>query len=337
MASSQWFPVMLAGADGAPAPVKCATQDDGEWLHAWAKFTMGGKPYVVHARVSIAECEAEVLDRLPAQSVSAGAVADDEGVDYLWVNEEDDDDGPSAVADGQVYATSEGRRSRRRRRKSRRKRRRRRLKRFGKRFARGIKTAAKKVGKLKVVRKVVGTVKKVLNNPLVKAAMMAVPGGAAITMARTAARLATRGAKGIKGARRAVRRISRSAGDGCPASQEAMRLMAAGIALDMPEVGRVLLAGKTESEQWDAIAGWDESEPGAVSGYDLVPWSAAGDARGELARELEALNEFASAGAWDGVRWMARQLAWRKMSDPNLYGRRQAVLDGRAVMAARFA
>lgn len=327
--SAQWFPVTVSGADGAAAPVKCATQEDGEWLHAWAKFTMGGKPYVVHARVSIAECEAEVLDRLPAQAVSAGAVEDDEGVDYLWVNEDD-----GAAVDGQVYATSEGRRSRRRRR---RKKRRRRLKKFGRRFAKRIKTAARKVGKLKVVRKVVGTVKKVLNNPLVKAAMMAVPGGAAITAARAAARLATRAAKGVKGARRAVRRIARSAGEGVPAAQEAMRLMAAGIALDMPEVGRVLLAGRTESEQWDAIAGWDESQPGAVSGYDLVPWSAAGDARGELARELEALNEFASAGAWDGVRWMARQLAWRKMGDPNLYGRRQAVLDGRAVMAARFA
>lgn len=198
-----------------------------------------------------------------------------------------------------------------------------------------IKKAARKLGKIKVLKAVVQTAQRALKNPLVQAALVATPYGAGFLAARAAARLAAKAIKGVPEARRAIAQVYKGFKAGNPASLNAMRLLRSGAQLYLPKVSSAV-SGCSEAQAFQAIAGACAGSPDASIGCDS--WHASGDALVELGAELEALEEFSTSGNWDGLRWVASRLGLHSMENrPDELTARGALLEGRQLMAQRFA
>lgn len=203
---------------------------------------------------------------------------------------------------------------------------------FMKKLKRKVRHAVKKIGKMKVIRKVVKVAQKALNNPLVTAALASNPYGQMFLAARSAARIAAKAIKGSQKAKHAIRAVVHAAKTKrSPKAQQMVKMFAEAI--------RKL---KKSQAAYARFAGDDDmllaamNEPPVSVGCDS--WHSGGpDA--ELAAELETLNSnvTAAAGAWDGVRWIADSLAPHSMlTHPPTLTARGALLSGRAAMAARF-
>lgn len=203
------------------------------------------------------------------------------------------------------------------------------------RFGDRIKRAARKVARSKLVRGVVKTVKRAINNPLVKAALSATPAGAAMYATRAAARVAAKAIKGNRAAKSFISGTAHAARQGHPGALEAMRLLRCGVRQHVPRLAAQLSGDETRDLM--IVGGWGDSSYPVLVGIGADPWDAQGPGI-ETEREIDAVNEFASAGAWEGVRWVAHRLGLHSMANnPNEYSRRDALLDGRAAMASRFA
>lgn len=204
---------------------------------------------------------------------------------------------------------------------------------FFSRMKRKIKKVAKKIGRSKLVRAVAKTAKKALNNPLVKVALAANPYGQAFLLARTAGRVAAKAIRGSKRARAAVRKIHHAATrQRNPHARKAMRLMRA--AMKQFRLSPVSFAGDDDLD-FDAIAG---ACLGPVASVGCDSWHASGDEDVEFGAELDALEEFSTAGMWDGARWLASRLGPHSMvKRPDELTARGALLLGRESMAQRFA
>lgn len=210
--------------------------------------------------------------------------------------------------------------------------------RLGRRIRRKLKKVAKKIAHSKLVKTVVKTARKALNNPLVQAALSAVPGGAAAIAVRNAARIAARAVKGAKKARRTIKSVMAGLESGDHEALESARLLKAGIRTHgvVPRKFLIVAGGAAANERTFLYAVLGE----CVSGnYDVIA-GADGVLASDRAQvdddptDQEAFEEFATSGAWEGVRWLAKRLGVHSMTaDPDAFGRRDALLLGQAAQA----
>lgn len=201
-------------------------------------------------------------------------------------------------------------------------------------FGDRIKRAARKVARSKLVRGVVKTVKRAINNPLVKAALSATLAGAAMYATRAAARVAAKAIKGNRAAKSFISGTAHAARRGHPSALAAMRLIRCGVRQHVPRLAATLSGDETRDLM--IVGGWGDSSYPVMVGIGADPWDAQGPGI-ETEREIDAVNEFASAGAWEGVRWVVNRLGLHSMdAHPNEFSRRDALLSGRAAMASRF-
>ncbi len=188
---------------------------------------------------------------------------------------------------------------------------------IGRKIKEGLKTAVKKVAKSKLVQTVVSVAKKAFNNPLVKGLLSATPFGAAVTMTAAAARVAAKAIKGGIKAKAALRSIAQRAKHGEPDAIKAARLVKKGMELTgiRPQLSisaQTSAAAAGEPAYLSAIVGsCVDCQPTRCNMPQVVGCGAdEGDASHN---ELEALDEFATSGAFEGVRWAASRLGLHSM------------------------
>jgi hypothetical protein len=205
----------------------------------------------------------------------------------------------------------------------------------GGRVWRKIKKAARKVARSKLVKGIVRTVKRAIDNPLIKGALAVTPAGAALYATRAAARVAAKAIKGNHKAKAQISGLAAAARRGHPGAQNAMRLIRCGVRAHVPALAAQVSGD--EGQAFTVIAGWADGGYPVAVGIGCDRWSVQGD-DAETQHEVDALNEFASAGAWEGVRWVASRLGLHSMSNHTTeLTARGALLDGRTAMARRFA
>lgn len=307
---SYWQPVSL-GADvpDVPARLACGLGQDNV-LTAHLKFrARDGKVYLVRACLDVSRIEEEVGKQFAQELLAAQ---------------------PATVSGDPVEV---GRWLRKK------------LKKLGGK----IKKVAKKIAHSKVVRAVVKTAKKAINNPWVKSALQAVasavPGGAAAVLAANAARIAAKAIKGAKGAKQLVQSVRRGVAAGEDGSMQAARLLREGMRRHglLSPVNAVMGADGRANERafLYAVLGACDSGPSSLAvaaGADryLVAAGCAHDISAGEAAELEAFEDFATSGAWEGTRWALNRLAPRSMAaHPNEMTARSLLMLGHAAQAAR--
>lgn len=192
---------------------------------------------------------------------------------------------------------------------------------FGSKMFKKIKSAAKSIGINKVVGTVRALAKKAINNPLIKTALMATPYGQLALAVNKGASIASAALRGNLSAKNAIGHLLKAYRLGNPQAAIALKFIRQG--------ARTLRAA-----------------PSAVSGNDARSLLVLGDLyntrRGvdstNLGDDVDALLTFASAGAFEGTRWLLDRMALRSMANhPTEFTKRDALLSGRDVLATRFA
>lgn len=198
----------------------------------------------------------------------------------------------------------------------------------------GLKKAVKKIAKSKLVKGIVMVAKKIAKNPLIKGIISATPFGAAITATAAAARVAAKAIKGGIKAKKALKSIANRAKAGQPDAIKAARLVKKGMELTgiTPQVSVTATAGGEGRYLGAVLDSCVNCAPANVH----VPYVAGcgadyGDATPD---ELDALETIATAGAFEGLRWIARRLAPQSMYAPGAtFGKRDALALGLSVMS----
>jgi len=203
----------------------------------------------------------------------------------------------------------------------------------------GLKTAVRKVAKSKIVKGVVNIAKKAFNNPLVKGLLSATPMGAAMYATASAARVAAKAIKGGRKAKQTLAKIAKGAKAGNPDSIKAARLVKAGMKMTgiTPQVTVSLqnAAAAGEPEYLAAILGQcvDCRPTHANVPYVVGCGADEGDAD---EHEIDALETFATSGAFEGVRWVINRLGFHSMASPAAgFSKRDALLAGLQLYAPR--
>lgn len=305
---SYWQPVSL-GEDvpDVPARLACGLGQDNV-LTAHLKFrARDGKVYLVRACIDVSRVEEEVGKQMAAE---------------LLANRP-----PQISGDYEISGW---------------------LKKKLKKAASKVKNIAKKIAHSKVVKAVVKTAKKAINNPFVKAALQAaasaVPGGAAVVLAANAARIAAKAIKGAKGAKQLVQSVRRGVAAGEDGSLQAARLIREGMRRHgmLSPVSAVMGADGRRDERsflyavlGECVGPSSYAVSAGADGYLITAGCANNVSAGEAA-ELEAFEDFATSGAWEGTRWLLNRLAPHSMAArPNEMTSRSLLMLGHAAQAAR--
>lgn len=181
----------------------------------------------------------------------------------------------------------------------------------------GVKKAVKTIAKNKIVRGVISVAKKAFNNPLIKAALSATPFGAAITATAAAARVAAKAIKGGMKAKKVLSSIAQRAKRGDPDAIKAARIVKKGMELtgvrpQLTLAAQQQAAAAGEPEYLAAVVG--SCVNCAPAHYAMPQVVGCGADEGDAEdHEVEALEEFATSGAFEGVRWLASRLAPHSM------------------------
>lgn len=177
-----------------------------------------------------------------------------------------------------------------------------------KRIKAKLKKAVKKVARSKIVQAVKKVAKKVWNNPLVKAVISATPMGAAIVATTAAARVAAKAIRGSVKAARTIKSIAARARGGDKGAIKAARLIKAGVKLTgiAPKL-RFRSAGDEPNYLAEVMGACLQPN----YDVDVPPLVGCGADEVDDDQELEAVEMFATSGAFEGLRWAAHQLAWR--------------------------
>jgi hypothetical protein len=301
-----WTNVLL-GADvpaadqhGSLRTARGAIVPEGPFLHAYLKFRLPGSPkvYMLKARIDLRDVEKGILRELAQKTGHTPTQI--------------------AAAGGKIW--------------------------------RKIKKGVKKIAKSKLVRGIVAVAKKAFNNPLVKAMISATPFGAAITATAAAARVAAKAIKGGIKARKALRSIAARAKQGQPDAIKAARLVQKGMQLTGIQTPAVSVTASLPAPTIvDTEVAPDSEEAAAAgeghylsailgaccAGQGSVPAAVCGADQGDASdMELDAFETFATAGAFEGVRWAARQLVPHSMFGPGHFSKREALQMGLQVMSA---
>lgn len=190
--------------------------------------------------------------------------------------------------------------------------------RIARKIKKGLKKAVKTIARSKLVKGVIAVAKKAWNNPLIKAAISATPWGAAITATAAAARVAAKAIKGGLKAKKVLKSIATRAKHGDADAIKAARLVKKGMELTgiRPQLSLAAqhqAAAAGEAEYLAAVVGaCCHCAPANVAVPPLVGCGA--DYQVDLGadaddHEIEAIEEFATAGAFEGLRWLASRLA----------------------------
>lgn len=191
---------------------------------------------------------------------------------------------------------------------------------FGSKAFRKIKKAAKSIGISKVINTVRTLAKKAIHNPIISMALRATPYGQLALAINKGASIASAALHGNLKAKNALGFLVKQWKAGNPMAATALRFV---------RMGARQVRGM----------------PAAVSGGDDVrAYLALGDLYGpgnntiDVGDDVDALLSFASAGAFDGTRWLLDRMALRSMSaNPQEFSKRDALMSGREVLATRFA
>lgn len=213
----------------------------------------------------------------------------------------------------------------------------------------------RKTGITKIAKAVTSIAKKAINNPLIKTALMATPVGQAAFAIQRGAKLVQSALKGDFNAKNFLNFALQQATAGNPTAQQALKLIRAGarqvpqIARFVPQVARYAMpfasfipgasavmpaistiqrfarsSGDCDDARWVGLCAGDAGP---------VPESSL-----RLDQDMDAILTFASAGSFEGARYILDRMALQPMEDnPNRFGTRAALLLGRETGAARFA
>ena len=196
-----------------------------------------------------------------------------------------------------------------------------------------IKGVAKKIASSKAFKAVKKIAKKALNNPLVKAALAATPVGAAALATRAAAKVA---ASALKGNFKA-KNLFKAAAKGVLAGDDDAIALAQMLEAGTHQVGAYRLLAVQPSN--DEVRRLHQVCTKAANAY-LQPWAlqtanyyfvgADGD---DTDLEADAIEAFATAGAFEPARWLSRKLSLRGTDrHPMRGGARSLLLQGREAM-----
>lgn len=287
----------------------------------WQTVTLGADVPNVPARMACTEGDDNLLSvHLKFRAPNGKVYMVSACVDLSVLTEEMLSDARAKMNPGELQAVSGGR--------------------IGKKIRAKLRNAAKAVAHSKLVKTVVKTARKALNNPLVQAALSAVPGGAAALAVRNAARIAVRAAKGAKQAKKTIKHVMAGLDQNDPESLQAARLLNRGIrqAGMVPMTTLQAVSGRAGgSERAFLYAVLGQCVTGnyeVISGADNYIMTT-GCGADDDAHDQEAFEEFATSGAWEGMRYLAQRLGLHSMlSDPNAFGKRDALLLGQQAQAA---
>lgn len=201
--------------------------------------------------------------------------------------------------------------------------------RIGRKIRAGIKKAARKIAKSKLVKGLVKVAKKVINNPLVKGLISATPFGAAAMAVRSAARIAAKAIKGGKKAKQLLRRVASGAAAGDPDAIRQARLLKAG--LEQLRLLKQLIPHATAGGEPQYLAQVVSGADAYPGGCEIPPLVGCGADHVSDDQELDAFEEIATSGAFEGVRWLARRLGPHPLN-PSEFDRRDALYLGHQAM-----
>lgn len=191
---------------------------------------------------------------------------------------------------------------------------------FGSKVFKKIKSAAKKIGVTKVITNVRNLAKKAINNPLIRTAMMATPYGQLALAVNKGASIASAALRGNIGAKNAIGHLVKQWQAGNPQAAVALRFIRAG--------------ARTIRGVAPAVSAGDDASAFRALGQLYRP----GPDMTALGDDVDALLTFASAGAFEGTRWLLDRMSLRSMANhPAEFGTRDALMSGRNVLATRFA
>lgn len=210
---------------------------------------------------------------------------------------------------------------------------------IARRIKSGLRTAVKRVAKSKIVKGVINVAKRAFNNPLVKGLLSATPMGAAMYATASAARVAAKAIKGGKRAKQTLAKIAKGAKAGNPDSIKAARLVKAGMKMTgilpaaTPQLQAAAAAGEPEYLA-EVLGQCVDCQPQHANVPYVVGCGAdEGDAD---SHEIDALETFATSGAFEGVRWVINRLGFHSLASPAAgFSKRDALLAGLNLYAPR--
>ncbi len=190
---------------------------------------------------------------------------------------------------------------------------------FGSSAFRKLKAVAKKIGVTKVLSTVRGLSNKVINNPIINAALRATPYGQLALAIHKGVNVAEAAIRGNLKAKNAIRFLVKQYKQGNPQAGTALAFIRAG-AKQLRVKGAV--SGGNDAAAYLALG--DLYQPGT-------------DTR-ELGHDVDALMAFAGAEPFAGLRWMLSRMGLHSMdARPGELTTRDALMSGRDVLATRFA
>lgn len=300
----QWF--AAAGFD-ATTDVRFVWQQRGREMHAWARIVWPGRPPVfIHAMTDLAAIQRELEANPNIKRMIAASGADIAQAGW-----------------------------------------------FGSKLFKKIGKAAKKVGLTKVMEQVRGTVAKAMNNPMVQQALMSTPYGAAALGIYNGAKIARAAMSGNLKAKNAIGFLTNQLAAGVPGADKALMFIRQGA--QQVKQGQALasmLPGQGGGQpqggmpDFSQLMSMFQQRQSASAGASLDPRELmqlgnlykTGADNSDVTQEVDALMTFATAGAFDGMRWLVSRMGLHSMEGrPNELTKRQALLDGRNVLATRFA
>lgn len=266
----------------------------GPFLHAFLKFRLPGDPKVYMVQARVNLREIEQTVRAALAEKSPGLAAQE----------------TTAAAGGKI----------------------------ARKIKKGLKKAVKTVAKSKLVKGVIAVAKKAWNNPLVKAAISATGIGAALQVGAAAARVAAKAIKGGVKAKQVLSKIAARAKAGHPDAIKAARLVKAGMKITgiAPPQTPALTAAAAGADEGRYLAALLGACVDCAPSRTAMPYvvGCGSDSEDLTHTELDAIDTFATSGAFEGLRWAASRLAPHSMFSPSAsFGKRDALALGLAVMS----
>ena len=205
---------------------------------------------------------------------------------------------------------------------------------IGRKIKEKIKKAAKKIAKSKLVKGIVAVAKKAWNNPLVKGLLSATPMGAALVATTAAARVAAKAIKGGMKAKKVLQGIAQRAKRGDPGAIKAARLVKQGIKLTGIAKNLRLPQHAAAGGEGQYLAHVLGACVGCAQPVNMPPLVGCGADDVSDDHEIEALETVATAGAFEGIRWLANRLGLHPLN-PADFDRQDALFLGHQTMVQR--
>lgn len=283
-------------------------QQQGQYVHGWGKLRLpSGQVVIVHASTDLAAMEREMTAEIRAKLIREAQQQPGSAISGSWWK---------------------------------------RFKKKLKKIKHKLKAIAKKTGVFKVLKTIHSVVEKALDNPIIKGVLASNPYGAAFLAARqaihTGIKLVKKAVKGSKKARELISKVVHAAKKGHKPSVNAIEMIRKGLqamkGLTPQQMSAIFSKAMTAAaggpDVWDSIAaGCGCYNDHASAGY----YEIMGADDHETDHEIEALDTFASSGAFEGLRSVIDRMSLHSMAThPHETSARDALMLGREAYAQRF-